>query len=116
MNDDKIIKVLTSESLIRFDDWINDKDGYLNPVFIGEFRHPDGDITAYCKLYDERKKASAKKPSSSTPTPPRCWSGWPPNAAKAKPPSSKPPCANWRRNKKAPRKAQGNPIRLSQGF
>lgn len=56
MNDNRIIKVLTSESLIRFGDWINDKDGHLNPVFIGEFRHPDGDITAYCKLYDERKK------------------------------------------------------------
>lgn len=56
MNDNRIIKVLTSESLIGFNGWLDGKDGHLNPVFIGEFRHPDGDITAYCKLYDENTK------------------------------------------------------------
>ena len=51
-----IIQVLNYNSFIRFNNWLDDSDGHLNPVFIGEFKHPKGNITAFCKLYDPSKK------------------------------------------------------------
>lgn len=52
----KLIPVLSTNSFIRFNNWLDDTDGHLNPVFIGEFRHPAGNIEAFCKLYDTSKK------------------------------------------------------------
>nr|DAR91436.1 MAG TPA: hypothetical protein [Caudoviricetes sp.] len=52
----KLILVLSSDSFIRFTKWLDDADGHLNPVFIGEFKHPAGNIEAFCKLYDTSGK------------------------------------------------------------
>ncbi|EGY53116.1 hypothetical protein [Neisseria shayeganii] len=52
----KLIPVLSTDSFIRFNNWLGDADGHLNPVFIGEFNHPAGKIEAFCKLYDTSKK------------------------------------------------------------
>ena len=52
----KLIPVLSTNSFNRFNNWLDDTDGHLNPVFIGEFRHPAGNIEAFCKLYDTSKK------------------------------------------------------------
>lgn len=45
------IQVLNETHFIRFNNWIDEEDGHLNPVFIGEFAHPGGNVTAFCKLY-----------------------------------------------------------------
>ena len=53
----KIIKVLNEDHFIRFNNWLGNEDGHLNPVFIGEFSHPTaGNTNAFCKLYNPNAK------------------------------------------------------------
>lgn len=53
----KIIKVLQHGSLIRFNNWLDNETGHLNPVFIAEFDHPvAGNVIAFCKLYNPQGK------------------------------------------------------------